>query len=184
MKPTEFYITPEGQITLRPLGEPERQLKESDREFIEQCLSVLQEYYPEAYEALMEVYSVNINNKWYRDFLAVRRFLKCNLGLYDNQIDVDENWNFKFEFVSCPMHGECKYDGVICKAKFCSKLSDRQLEVMRMCYEGKKDDEIAETLYISINTVSNHRKASFKKIGVHNMAEFVRYAYTNNLFKD
>ena len=61
--------------------------------------------------------------------------------------------------------------------------SDRQIEVMRMLYDGKNDSEIAEKLFISLNTVNNHRKNSFRKVGVHSMAEFMRYAMTNNLFK-
>lgn len=183
MKAIEFYTTPEGEVTMRPIGEAERQLKETDTDFIQAFLAILREFYPEAYDALMDIYSKNSNNKRYRDFIAVRRFIKCNFGLYDNMIDVDENWNFNFEFVGCPLRGECKHDKVICALKFNSKLSDRQIEVMRMLYDGKNDSEIAEKLFISLNTVNNHRKNSFRKVGVHSMAEFMRYAMTNNLFK-
>lgn len=183
MKAIEFYTTPEGEVTMRPIGEAERQLKETDTDFIQAFLAILREFYPEAYDALMDIYSKNSNNKRYRDFIAVRRFIKCNFGLYDNMIDVDENWNFNFEFVGCPLRGECKHDKVICAPKFNSKLSDRQIEVMRMLYDGKNDSEIAEKLFISLNTVNNHRKNSFRKVGVHSMAEFMRYAMTNNLFQ-
>lgn len=183
MKAIEFYTTPECEVTMRPIGEAERQLKETDTDFIQAFLAILREFYPEAYDALMDIYSKNSNNKRYRDFIAVRRFIKCNFGLYDNMIDVDENWNFNFEFVGCPLCGECKHDKVICAPKFNSKLSDRQIEVMRMLYDGKNDSEIAEKLFISLNTVNNHRKNSFRKVGVHSMAEFMRYAMTNNLFK-
>ena len=137
MKAIEFYTTPEGEVTMRPIGEAERQLKETDTDFIQAFLAILREFYPEAYDALMDIYSKNSNNKRYRDFIAVRRFIKCNFGLYDNMIDVDENWNFNFEFVGCPLRGECKHDKVICAPKFNSKLSDRQIEVMRMLYDGK-----------------------------------------------
>lgn len=34
MKPIEFYTTLEGEVTMRPLGEAERQLRESDTEFM------------------------------------------------------------------------------------------------------------------------------------------------------
>lgn len=30
MKAIEFYTTPEGEVTMRPIGEAERQLKETD----------------------------------------------------------------------------------------------------------------------------------------------------------
>ncbi len=32
-----------------------------------------------------------------------------------------------------------------------------------MLYDGKNDSEIAEKLFISLNTVNNHRKNSFPK---------------------
>lgn len=52
MKPIEFYTTPEGEVTMRPLGEAERQLRESDTEFIQAFLEILREFYTEAYTAL------------------------------------------------------------------------------------------------------------------------------------
>jgi DNA-binding CsgD family transcriptional regulator len=182
MKPVEFYITPEGEITIRPLNETERQLKETDTDFIQEILDALMEFYPDAYTALMEIYSKSSANKRYRDFLAVRRFIKCNFALYDSTIDIDEKLNFKFEFVGCPLRGECKYDKIICFPKFNSKLSDRELEVMKMLYEGVTDSDIADKLFISLNTVNNHRKNSFRKLGIHSMPEFMRYAIANNLF--
>ena len=91
MKPIEFYTTPEGEVTMRPLGEAERQLRESDTEFIQAFLEILREFYTEAYTALMEIYSKSSENKRYRDFLAVRRFIKCNCGLYDN-CRVSSSW--------------------------------------------------------------------------------------------
>lgn len=184
MQAIEFYTTPEGEVTLRKIGCAECQLQQSDTDFIQEMLSNIREYYPQAYEALMDIYSKSLPNKSYRDFLAVRRFIKCNFGVYDNELDVDVNGNYHFEFVSCPMRGECKFDKILCQPKFNSTLSDRQLEIMRLCYNGVSDAEIAERLFISINTVANHRKASFRKLGVHSMAEFNRYAAQNNLFKN
>ena len=57
MRPIEFYTTPEGEVTIREMGMPERQLKESDTEFIQRFLEVLEEFYPEAYKALRETYA-------------------------------------------------------------------------------------------------------------------------------
>lgn len=181
--PIEFYTTPEGEVTLRPMGQAERQLTEHDTGFIQDMLTQIAEFYPTAHKALMEIYSKSAANKQYRDYLAVRRFIKCNFGVYDNQIDVDANGTFNFEFVSCPLRGECKWDGVLCQPKFNSQLSSRQLEVMQMCYNGERDEDIAEKLFISLNTIQNHRKAVYKKLGVHNMREFMKYAADNNIFK-
>ena len=57
MRPIEFYTTPGGEVTIKEIGMPERQLKESDTEFIQRFLEVLEEFYPEAYKALREAYT-------------------------------------------------------------------------------------------------------------------------------
>ena len=55
---------------------------------------------------------------------------------------------------------------------------------MRLCYYGKSDEEIAEQLFLSTHTVKNHRKNTFRKLNIHTMAEFMRYANDKNLFKN
>ena len=182
MREVEFYMTPKGEVMLREEDKPEYQLKETDYDFIESFLAVIEEFYPDAYKKLMDEYARSEKRPTYRNFLAVRRFVKCNMGNYDNTLDLDKNWNFKFEFISCPLRGECRGERVICNPRFESNLSPRQIDVMNMCCDGKSDEEIAENLFITLDTVKNHRKNSFRKVGVHSLAEFMRYASKNNLF--
>lgn len=182
MREVEFYITPEGEIMIQQERKPVKPLCQGD-EFIDKLLEVIREFYPEAYSALTDAYKASAQNKPYYKFLMVRRFIKCNFGSYDNVLDIDHLGRMNFEFVHCPMRGECKHDQIICSPKFNTKLSDREMEVMKLLYEGFTDEEVAEKLFISINTVNNHRKNSFKKLGIHSMADFIRYAKDNNLFK-
>lgn len=179
----EFYSTPEGEVMVRRQGEPERILTAADREFNSAFLGIIAEFYPEAYRALCEAYGRSQANRDYYHFLMVKRFIRCNFGAYDNINDVDESGAFRFEFVSCPLKGECKHDGIICSPKFSTSLTERELEVMRLAYGGSTDEQIAEALYIALNTVNNHRKNAFRKLGVHSMPEFMRYAERHNLFK-
>lgn len=72
MKPIEFYTTPEGEITIREQGMPERNLKESDIDFIQRFLEVLEEFYPEAYNELRETYARYDGNK------DLARFFGCS----------------------------------------------------------------------------------------------------------
>ena len=46
-------------------------------------------------------------------------------------------------------------------------LSDRELEVLRLLATGLSYREIAEELYVSINTVKAHTKNIYSKLGVH-----------------
>ena len=50
-------------------------------------------------------------------------------------------------------------------------LTARELEVVKLIFEGKKSKEIAELLSISIKTVDKHRSNILQKIGMHNFNE-------------
>ncbi|WP_379969169.1 response regulator transcription factor [Epilithonimonas sp. UC225_85] len=50
-------------------------------------------------------------------------------------------------------------------------LSVREKEILKMIQEGKRSKEIAELLFISINTVNRHRQNILEKLRVGNMTE-------------
>jgi DNA-binding CsgD family transcriptional regulator len=45
-------------------------------------------------------------------------------------------------------------------------LTRREIEVLRLVAEGQTDKEVAETLFISLNTAQNHVKSVREKLGV------------------
>ena len=51
--------------------------------------------------------------------------------------------------------------------------SPREIEVLEAIAKGYSTKEIASQLFISENTVENHRKSLFKKLHAHNMAELI-----------
>ncbi len=52
-------------------------------------------------------------------------------------------------------------------------ISDRELEVLVQIAKGYSTKEIATNLFISENTVENHRKNLFHKLQAHNMADLI-----------
>ena len=184
MKNLEFYIFESDLWCMFPDGRNER-VTEKSLDIIHEILNIIQEQYPDAYSALSECYSKSSFNVPHFQFLMVKRFCKCNFGNLDNsQKDVNGFSGFNFEHVQCPLRGECKYEGRICGAKFNTKLSDAELRVMRLFYMNCSVDEIADTLYLSPNTVKNHIKSTYRKLGIHEKAEFMTYAHNNNIFSD
>jgi DNA-binding NarL/FixJ family response regulator len=58
-----------------------------------------------------------------------------------------------------------------------AELSKREVEIMKLIVEGKDNQVIAETLFISKHTVQSHRKSLFKKMNVHSAQELIRLVY-------
>lgn len=159
------------------------EVTEKDTEFIDELLSRIENFYPEACKALKESYAKSSTNQQYFKYLIVRRFLKCNFGNLDTtDQDLNDEGIFRFEKVSCPMRGECKFEGIICMPKFSSKLSDAEMRVMRIYYQNKDVEEIADTLYLSVHTVKNHIKSVYSKLGIHTRGEFITYASKHQIF--
>jgi DNA-binding CsgD family transcriptional regulator len=62
-----------------------------------------------------------------------------------------------------------------------TKVTQRELTIISLIREGFNNKEIAEKLFISINTVKNHRRNLFKKTKVRNSLELLNYVQSVNL---
>ena len=60
-------------------------------------------------------------------------------------------------------------------------LSQREVEVLRLVASGKTNPEVAEELFITINTVARHLTNIFTKTGTANRAEASAYAAQQGL---
>ncbi|HET7682524.1 MAG TPA: response regulator transcription factor [Marmoricola sp.] len=62
------------------------------------------------------------------------------------------------------------------------RLTDRELEVLRLVAKGLNNREIAKQLFISENTVKNHVRNILEKLQLHSRMEAVMYAVREKLF--
>jgi DNA-binding NarL/FixJ family response regulator len=62
-----------------------------------------------------------------------------------------------------------------------SKLTKREMEVLRLLAEGHEQDDIASELFISRKTVGTHIEHVLKKLGVRSRAQAVALAYRDDL---
>ena len=60
-------------------------------------------------------------------------------------------------------------------------LSERELEVLRLIADGKSNQQIAETLFISVKTAGNHVSNILGKTNASNRSEAVAQALRNGL---
>ena len=63
----------------------------------------------------------------------------------------------------------------------CPRLTDRELEVLKLVAQGMSNREIAGELYISENTVKNHVRNILEKLHLHSRMEAVVYAVREKL---
>jgi two-component system, NarL family, response regulator NreC len=63
-------------------------------------------------------------------------------------------------------------------------LSDREREVLRLLALGHTNQEIADTLYISVRTAETHRAHIMQKLRLTTRAELVRHALGQGLLND
>jgi two-component system invasion response regulator UvrY len=61
------------------------------------------------------------------------------------------------------------------------RLSDRELEVLRMIGSGKTISQIAEELHLSVTTVSTYRARILEKMNMTTTAELMHYAFRSQL---
>ncbi len=64
------------------------------------------------------------------------------------------------------------------------QLTIREREVLKLLAEGKKNQEIADILFISPNTVRRHRYNIMEKLNLKGLAELVKYAIDQNYLPD
>ncbi len=60
-------------------------------------------------------------------------------------------------------------------------LSDRELEVLRLCAAGLSPTDIAARLSLSIKTVSTYRARILEKLGLRTTADLIRYAVDHHI---
>lgn len=64
-----------------------------------------------------------------------------------------------------------------------NRLSEREMDVLKLVAMGKSNKQIADMLFISIHTVISHRKNISSKLGIKTIAGLTMYASINNIIE-
>lgn len=73
------------------------------------------------------------------------------------------------------------YDVSLSKSLKPEILTPREQEIVSLCSEGITCCQIADKLHISVRTVETHKTAIFRKLGIRNSVELVRYAFFHGI---
>jgi DNA-binding CsgD family transcriptional regulator len=176
----EFHTSPEGEVHFKNEGAFCELKSDEHADFIQYMESRIAADYPKAYTLLNETYQKSEKNKRYFSFLKVRRFIKCNFANFDTQnADIDNEGNFHFEQVQCPLRGECQGFNIICNPEFNTNLSEREIEILKLYCLPMEMAQIADELYISKATIETHVRNIRRKLDLSSKAELMKYVQIN-----
>ena len=74
-----------------------------------------------------------------------------------------------------------RISSLIRRAENNEPISEREKEIIVCLVQGLSNKEIANRLYISVNTVTTHRRNIIRKLQIHSLAGLTIYAIANNL---
>lgn len=177
----EFFCH-EDEVLIRYADGRTSRVSESDVDVVREMDEMISTFYPDAYTALCEIYKASSANILYYRFRIVSRFIRCNLANLDHVPDVSSDGHINLESVPCPMRGECRWDGIICRPSFSHTMTATELRVMELLYRGSSESDIAGILFLSILTVRTHIRNALRRTGLHSRSEFMKYAAQNKLF--
>jgi len=180
-----FWTTDKNRLMVHDIKTDEYYPFTADHiDLIDRCEQKIQQDFPDTWYSLKQEYtSPTMPVPWVVRFKRINRFLKCNFSVHDNRPDIDDDWNFDFEKVPCPLRGECQRE--YCNPKLTHELTKREIEVIQLHVEGFRQQEIGDRLYISGLTVKNHICKIYRKLGFtgkdHPETLLINYAYKKKL---
>jgi DNA-binding CsgD family transcriptional regulator len=61
------------------------------------------------------------------------------------------------------------------------KLTQREIEIIRLLALGNTSHQVSKVLTISPHTVDTHRKNIFRKLEINSIADLVRFAHESSI---
>lgn len=184
----EFFWSPySNHLMVHDISKDEiNKLTEKNTELIDKVCTILKEDYPDNWNELIADYAksalpINAETK----YKIVNRFLKCNFSVNDNEPDIDDDFNFEFEKVPCPIRDECTK--AYCRPKLSNNLTKRECQIVPYLVEGLSHAQIGDILYVSPITIKNHVYKIYLKLGFtgkpHPETLLINYAYKHKIIQ-
>lgn len=84
-------------------------------------------------------------------------------------------------FVSPALAQKLVFESAVAGSPPSERLSDREYEIFLLIVQGRRLNEIADSLHLSPKTISTHKQRIMRKLGVESAAALVRYAIEHGL---
>lgn len=124
---------------------------------------------------------------------AVRSFLDEGGWLIDvvktlyieleKKLDPDSRRRREYARVLLDAVGESPSEAQLANTPMLEPLSDRELEILALVAQGFRNEQIAEQIFLSINTVKWHLRRAYEKLGVRSRTEALAEAHRRGLIQ-
>jgi len=97
----------------------------------------------------------------------IEKFASCRFGGLDHTGDLINGKFQESEYVKCPLRGNCKSEGILCKSFSINGqiLSNTEIEIWKESATNKTNEVIAEDLNLCLGTFHKIKQAFYDKLG-------------------
>ena len=115
----------------------------------------------------------------------IEQFAKCRFGGLDYNADIKDGVLQDGEYWECPLRGNCKSEGVLCKLPVVngSRLTKQEVELIQETTSSKTNEVIATDMELPMGSLHKIKKMLYQKFGVQTKQELVRIACRLNLIQ-
>lgn len=117
------------------------------------------------------------------DMKRIEQFVLCRFGGLDHTGDIVEGVLQDGEYWPCPLHGNCKYEGTLCKLPVVNgqRLVREEIEILQLAATDKTNDVIAEELGFCLGTFHKFKRLLYEKLNILTKQEAAIFAFINNI---
>lgn len=115
----------------------------------------------------------------------IQQFATCRFGGLDFAPDIVDGNLQDGEYWPCEFHGNCKYEGVLCKLPVINshRLSKEEIVLMQKSTTTLTNEVIAEELNLPLGTFHKIKKILYQKLSIQTKPELVKIAIFFNLIQ-
>lgn len=129
--------------------------------------------------------TMKVLKSWFpnSELCQLEKFAECRFGGLDFIPDISDN-DLQFgEYWDCPLRGNCKGEGIVCKNLSYNNnvLSAFEIKMMRMVATNYTNEVIAELLDISFGQLHKLKQVLYQKLNVQTKQEVTLIAGSLNL---
>ncbi|MDR6844475.1 hypothetical protein [Flavobacterium granuli] len=114
-----------------------------------------------------------------------KQFVSCRFGGLDYQGDIKDGKLQEGEYWECPLRGNCKSEGILCKLPSYNgqQLQLQEVKLLQLTATNKTNDVIAEELNLPLGSFHKAKKYLYEKLGIQTKQEGAMISIFLNLIQ-